>query len=143
LLLSQVTIKGYALCGGGRKIERVDVSVDGGKMWAEAERLPQEGTHGRWAWTLWSLSAVVHPPCQIVAKCVSETVICFFCLDSACASGFMDDFGVTSMPAGDSCQKARAIFDRLTGEPEALAFVVCSSFLFCKSRRVAYSLFVG
>ncbi|GAQ79127.1 sulfite oxidase [Klebsormidium nitens] len=67
---SKVTVKGYALSGGGRKIERVDVSVDGGATWAEAQRLPQEGTHGRWAWTLWSLSAIVNPPCQIIAKCV-------------------------------------------------------------------------
>ncbi|KAJ7974800.1 sulfite oxidase [Quillaja saponaria] len=34
----KVKISGYAVSGGGRGIERVDVSVDGGKTWVEALR---------------------------------------------------------------------------------------------------------
>lgn len=34
---NKVTVQGYALSGGGRGIERVDVSVDGGKTWTEAK----------------------------------------------------------------------------------------------------------
>ncbi|KAG0604546.1 hypothetical protein M758_10G179200 [Ceratodon purpureus] len=33
-----VTIRGYAIAGGGRAIDRVDVSVDGGRSWEDAER---------------------------------------------------------------------------------------------------------
>lgn len=33
----QVTIRGYAIAGGGRAIDRVDVSVDGGRSWEDAE----------------------------------------------------------------------------------------------------------
>ena len=34
----QITVKGYAVSGGGRAIERVDVSIDGGRTWVEASR---------------------------------------------------------------------------------------------------------
>ena len=34
----QVTIRGYAIAGGGRAIDRVDVSVNGGQSWEDAER---------------------------------------------------------------------------------------------------------
>jgi sulfite oxidase len=39
----QVKISGYAASGGGRGIERVDVSVDGGKTWMEASRYQKKG----------------------------------------------------------------------------------------------------
>jgi len=52
-----VSLKGYAYSGGGRGIVRVDVSVDGGKMWKNATL--GEGSHQpldrAWAWTLWEL----------------------------------------------------------------------------------------
>ncbi|CAI5953610.1 unnamed protein product [Closterium sp. NIES-64] len=35
-----ITIRGYAAVGGGRGIERVEVSTDGGATWQEATRLP-------------------------------------------------------------------------------------------------------
>jgi sulfite oxidase len=47
-----VTVRGYAVSGGGRSIERVDVSTDGGRSWATA-RL--HGDQGRWAWRLWEI----------------------------------------------------------------------------------------
>ena len=34
-----VTVQGYAYSGGGREIIRVDVSLDGGKNWDQAELL--------------------------------------------------------------------------------------------------------
>jgi hypothetical protein len=34
---TDITLKGVAWSGGGRKIERVDVSIDGGKTWTAAE----------------------------------------------------------------------------------------------------------
>ena len=52
-----VSLKGYAYSGGGRRIIRVDVSVDGGATWHTASVEPQscgEQPSGRaWAWTLW------------------------------------------------------------------------------------------
>ncbi|CAL5354438.1 unnamed protein product [Camellia sinensis] len=33
-----ITVKGYAVSGGGRAIKRVDVSIDGGRTWVEASR---------------------------------------------------------------------------------------------------------
>lgn len=54
----KVKISGYAVSGGGRGIERVDVSVDGGKTWLEASRLQKSGipyiaddaNSDKWAW---------------------------------------------------------------------------------------------
>ena len=49
-------VQGFAFSGGGRCIERVDVSADAGKTWRQAE-LHQDKAKGskRWAWTLWSI----------------------------------------------------------------------------------------
>lgn len=54
-------MKGYAFSGAGAKIYRVDVSVDGGKSWLEAEidqhQTDQESRN--WAWTLWKVNIPV------------------------------------------------------------------------------------
>ena len=52
---SEITLKGVSWSGGGRKIERVDVSIDGGKNWTAAELykpIEQRYNH-HWAWTQW------------------------------------------------------------------------------------------
>ena len=51
-----VTIKGYAISGGGRAIYRVELSVDGGKTWEPVDKIDQNphpisGMY--WAWALW------------------------------------------------------------------------------------------
>jgi len=52
-----VSLKGYAWSGGGRKIIRVDVSADGGKSWTTADLIPSTQSDGRaWAWTHWAAS---------------------------------------------------------------------------------------
>ena len=50
------TFKGVSWSGGGRKIERVDVSMDGGESWTAAELYkPIEQTYNHhWAWTQFS-----------------------------------------------------------------------------------------
>lgn len=63
-----VTMSGYAYSGGGRAIIRVDVSLDDGKSWTQAQLLPdcQSGGssgdsksdssclgHGAWSWQRW------------------------------------------------------------------------------------------
>ena len=48
-------MKGVSWSGGGRKIERVDISIDGGKNWTAAELykpIEQRYNH-HWAWTQW------------------------------------------------------------------------------------------
>lgn len=52
----QINIRGYAYGGGGKKIIRVDVSIDHGKSWFTAQ-LEQEQTplNRTWSWTLWKV----------------------------------------------------------------------------------------
>ncbi|XP_061471465.1 sulfite oxidase, mitochondrial [Rhineura floridana] len=56
----ELTVKGYAWSGGGRRVIRVDVSLDGGRSWHEAKLTGEEKLPGRaWAWKLWQLDACV------------------------------------------------------------------------------------
>jgi len=54
-----VAVQGYAYSGGGRGIARVDVSLDGGKTWDQAELLNDCAIPGEcfgnknWAWRRW------------------------------------------------------------------------------------------
>ena len=45
-----VEVRGYAFAGGERHVARVDVSLDGGASWSQAELLEDLG---RWAWRQW------------------------------------------------------------------------------------------
>jgi Mo-co oxidoreductase dimerisation domain len=50
---TSITLKGVAWSGGGREIQRVDVSIDGGKTWTATELykpIKQRWNH-HWAWT--------------------------------------------------------------------------------------------
>ena len=51
-----VAVKGFAWSGGGRGIVRVDLSIDGGVTWHEAELGEGAEQHPSqaWAWTFWS-----------------------------------------------------------------------------------------
>lgn len=74
----KVNVHGYALSGGGRGIERVDVSVDGGKTWIEASRYQKRGVPyvadseecDKWAWVFFELQTEIYPPADIIAKAV-------------------------------------------------------------------------
>ncbi|NXG00862.1 SUOX oxidase, partial [Sakesphorus luctuosus] len=57
----ELTVKGYAWSGGGRRVVRVDVSLDGGNTWRAAELAQGERVApGRaWAWVWWELRAPV------------------------------------------------------------------------------------
>ena len=44
-------IRGYAIAGGNRRVERVDVSMDGGQTWATADILNED--RAPWAWVFW------------------------------------------------------------------------------------------
>lgn len=49
LAAGTVTVRGWALAGGGRTVERVDVSADGGRTWTVASLRES----GPWTWRLW------------------------------------------------------------------------------------------
>ncbi|KAG0207028.1 hypothetical protein BGX28_001628 [Mortierella sp. GBA30] len=51
-----ITVKGYAISGGGRAIYRVELSVDGGKTWEPVDKIeqtPDKISGMYWAWALW------------------------------------------------------------------------------------------
>ncbi|KAI0126319.1 Oxidoreductase, molybdopterin-binding domain-containing protein [Xylariales sp. AK1849] len=52
-----VELEGYAYSGGGREIQRVDVSLDGGKTWDQAQLLDdsnREKGNKKWCWKRWT-----------------------------------------------------------------------------------------
>jgi sulfite oxidase len=53
-----VEVRGYAFAGGERHVARVDVSVDGGGSWSQAELLEDLGP---WAWRHWRTTLVLAP----------------------------------------------------------------------------------
>jgi sulfite oxidase len=53
-----VQVRGYAFAGGDRYVARVDVSLDGGTSWTEAELLDDLG---RWAWRHWRITLDLAP----------------------------------------------------------------------------------
>ncbi|KAJ8768078.1 hypothetical protein K2173_021018 [Erythroxylum novogranatense] len=76
----KVKVSGYAASGGGRGIERVDVTVDGGKTWVEASRYQKPGlpyiaddiSSDRWAWVLFEVTVELSKSTEIVAKAVDS-----------------------------------------------------------------------
>ncbi|XP_022750471.1 sulfite oxidase-like [Durio zibethinus] len=76
----KVTISGYAASGGGRGIERVDVSIDSGKTWVEASRFQKTGipyiadhiSSDKWAWVLFEVTVDIPKSTEIVAKAVDS-----------------------------------------------------------------------
>jgi sulfite oxidase len=53
-----VDVRGYAFAGGERHVTRVDVSIDGGASWSQAELLEDLG---RWAWRQWRTTVHLTP----------------------------------------------------------------------------------
>ena len=51
-------MRGYAFAGGERHVARVDVSLDGGATWSQAELLDDLGP---WAWRHWRTTVDLAP----------------------------------------------------------------------------------
>lgn len=67
----ELTIKGYGIAGDGRSVERVDVSVDGGMTWRQANLQP---ARSRWTWRSWSVTVDVTPgPLRVTARAWDDT----------------------------------------------------------------------
>jgi sulfite oxidase len=61
-----VEVRGYAFAGGERHVARVDVSLDRGATWAQAELLEDLGP---WAWRHWRITVDLAPgPHDIMAR---------------------------------------------------------------------------
>ncbi|KAI1272345.1 Oxidoreductase, molybdopterin-binding domain-containing protein [Xylaria sp. FL0933] len=57
-----VQIEGYAYSGGGREIQRVDISLDGGANWDQAQLLDdtmQEKGSRTWCWKRWKYEGIL------------------------------------------------------------------------------------
>ncbi|MFI5134931.1 MAG: molybdopterin-dependent oxidoreductase, partial [Chitinophagales bacterium] len=67
-----ITVNGYALSSGGRKIVRVDLSSNGGKSWVTAN-ITHEG--GLWAWCFWETQLILQKgEHDIVARAFDSAV---------------------------------------------------------------------
>ena len=53
-----VEVRGYAFAGGERHVARVDVSIDGGASWSQADLLEDLGP---WAWRQWRMTVHLAP----------------------------------------------------------------------------------
>lgn len=74
-----VKVKGYAYSGGGRGVNRVDVSTDGGRTWITATLTHTEGKLKRnWAWSLWEADVPIprdhNGEIEIVCKAVDTSL---------------------------------------------------------------------
>ena len=73
---AKVPFRGYAYSGGGRKVTRVELSLDGGKSWpfpATIHRGEPPTKHGmHWAWVHWSVDIALG---DLLAAKVPEGVI--------------------------------------------------------------------
>lgn len=61
-----IALQGYAYSGGGREIARVDLSLDNGRTWTQADLLPDWETSGargskHWAWKRWRYTGSLQP----------------------------------------------------------------------------------
>ncbi|KAI8148748.1 Oxidoreductase, molybdopterin-binding domain-containing protein [Fennellomyces sp. T-0311] len=69
-------IQGYALSGGGRSIQRVDVSGDDGQTWVQAELQSQSDNEKTsaytWSWSLWTVEMKVIPGVRVVSRAVDS-----------------------------------------------------------------------
>ncbi|CAO3682403.1 unnamed protein product [Rhizopus stolonifer] len=66
-------VQGYALSGGGRSIQRVDVSGDDGKTWNTAQlHQPQVNNVRVWSWCLWFVTIETKKNIRIVCRAVDS-----------------------------------------------------------------------
>ena len=74
-----IMMQGWAWSGGGRRIIRVETSVDGGKTWFDAELgMGSDQPAGRaWAWTFWTNKVALpgnFQDAELVVRAVDESL---------------------------------------------------------------------
>lgn len=66
-----LTVSGYALAGDDREIARLDISLDGGATWHQADLSPAVG---HWSWRRWAFTLFAQPgPLHLVARAFDDT----------------------------------------------------------------------
>lgn len=66
LSAGEILIQGYAVTGAGHRVERVEISVDGGRNWVAA-RLGEDDDP--WTWRFWAADLRLEPgPVEIIAR---------------------------------------------------------------------------
>ena len=66
-----LTVTGYALAGDDREIARLDISLDGGATWHQADLSPAVG---HWSWRHWAFTLYAQPgPLHLVARAFDDT----------------------------------------------------------------------
>jgi sulfite oxidase len=68
------TVKGWTFCGGGRGVQRVELSTDAGKSFSSAARIDpgfNQAPGRKWAWQAWSADVTLP-----AAPEGSKTVVC-------------------------------------------------------------------
>lgn len=74
-----IAAQGYAVSGGGREITRVDISLDGGQTWDQAELLSDAWAGNKaWAWKRWRYLGQLKSPrqgacAQVVVKATDNS----------------------------------------------------------------------
>jgi sulfite oxidase len=81
-----LVIRGYAMGGGGRSVQRVEVTLDNGKTWHFADVFRFQAPHGNagsldrdWSWCLWSLKldcAGMGDNVEIAARACMHPFVC-------------------------------------------------------------------
>lgn len=67
--IPEVYLQGYALVGGGRDVERVDLYPDEGQTWVGA--IHSKGGNNPWAWSFWEATLVLEPgPHQVIVRAI-------------------------------------------------------------------------
>ncbi|KAI9489618.1 putative sulfite oxidase [Zychaea mexicana] len=69
---TRLTAQGYALSGGGRSIQRVDVSNDNGDTWQVAELYQPSMSARAWGWCLWTIKNIEYKGYPIVSRAVDS-----------------------------------------------------------------------
>ena len=63
-------MRGYPFAGGERHVARVDVSLDNGAHWSEAELLQDLG---HWAWRHWGITVDLAPGEHEIPVCAWDS----------------------------------------------------------------------
>ena len=71
LAAGSVPVRGYAIAGGTRRVERVEVTGDGGNTWVEAS-LEGHGNHHA-AWRFWEAGLDLAPGPHCIAVRVTDS----------------------------------------------------------------------
>jgi hypothetical protein len=108
-----LTVKGYAVAGGGRDVVRVDVSADGGKTWRAATLIERPdaadiGYRQCWSWKHWEVLVFYH---HLVACGVYFTVVHRALFTDACCA-------YARSVALHCCRLAQAVLDSSAVEHE-------------------------